>query len=97
MSSESAQEARAGHKNGHSTSDGVLDESAGKARNQPTELKLGGAPGGTRTPGLLVRSQSLYPAELQAHNCKQYRMFLFNCATGLSDLPRGRLDPKGHF
>src|SRR5260370_25915741 len=25
-----------------------------------------GAPGGTRTPGLLIRSQSLYPAELQA-------------------------------
>ena len=24
-------------------------------------------PGGTRTPGLLVRSQALYPAELQAH------------------------------
>jgi hypothetical protein len=28
--------------------------------------KLGGAPGGTRTPGLLIRSQSLYPAELRA-------------------------------
>src|SRR5690606_38000735 len=27
-----------------------------------------GAPGGTRTPGLLVRSQSLYPAELRARN-----------------------------
>ena len=27
---------------------------------------FGGAPGGTRTPGLLVRSQSLYPAELRA-------------------------------
>ena len=26
-----------------------------------------GAPGGTRTPDLLVRSQSLYPAELRAH------------------------------
>ena len=26
-----------------------------------------GAPEGTRTPDLLVRSQSLYPAELQAH------------------------------
>ena len=26
-----------------------------------------GVPGGTRTPGLLVRSQALYPAELQAH------------------------------
>ena len=27
---------------------------------------LFGAPGGTRTPGLLIRSQSLYPAELRA-------------------------------
>ena len=26
-----------------------------------------GAPGGIRTPDLLVRSQALYPAELQAH------------------------------
>ena len=26
-----------------------------------------GAPGGTRTPDLLIRSQSLYPAELLAH------------------------------
>ena len=30
-----------------------------------------GALEGTRTPDLLVRSQSLYPAELQAH-IKQY-------------------------
>ena len=28
-----------------------------------------GAPEGTRTPDLLVRSQSLYPAELPAHLC----------------------------
>lgn len=27
-----------------------------------------GVPGGIRTPDLLVRSQSLYPAELQAHH-----------------------------
>ena len=26
-----------------------------------------GAPGGTRTPDLLVRSQTLYPTELRAH------------------------------
>lgn len=30
-----------------------------------------GAPEGTRTPDLLVRSQSLYPAELQAHGFSQ--------------------------
>ena len=29
-------------------------------------------PGGTRTPDLLVRSQSLYPAELQAHLVNMY-------------------------
>ena len=28
-----------------------------------------GAPEGTRTPDLLIRSQTLYPAELLAHNC----------------------------
>ncbi len=30
-------------------------------------VKTIGVPGGIRTPDLLVRSQSLYPAELQAH------------------------------
>ncbi len=29
--------------------------------------KLRGTPGGVRTPNLLVRSQVLYPVELQAH------------------------------
>jgi hypothetical protein len=37
---------------------------------------LGGAPGGTRTPDLLVRSQMLYPTELRAHSetfhCQQF-------------------------
>jgi hypothetical protein len=31
-----------------------------------TPVRVAGAPGGTRTPGLLVRSQSLYPPELRA-------------------------------
>ena len=30
---------------------------------------LNGAPGESRTPDLLIRSQSLYPAELRAHTC----------------------------
>jgi hypothetical protein len=30
-------------------------------------MELNGAPGEIRTPGLLIRSQSLYPAELRAH------------------------------
>src|ERR1700687_1195856 len=31
-------------------------------------IKKSGAPGGTRTPDLLVRSQTLYPTELRAHS-----------------------------
>ncbi len=39
-----------------------------KKRKAPTKSKLFfGAPRGTRTPDLLVRSQTLYPAELLAH------------------------------
>ena len=34
--------------------------------NYLIRCEVSGAPGGTRTPGLLVRSQSLYPAELRA-------------------------------
>src|SRR5260370_23826411 len=37
----------------------------GKVNGQLSHLESG-APGGTRTPGLLVRSQLLYPAELRA-------------------------------
>ena len=32
----------------------------------PATQKTNGVPGGVRTPDLLVRSQSLYPTELQA-------------------------------
>ena len=35
----------------------------------------GGAPGGTRTPGLLVRSQPLYPAELRARVTNTFRSY----------------------
>ena len=31
---------------------------------------IGGVPGGIRTPNLLIRSQKLYPVELQAQRCK---------------------------
>ncbi len=34
--------------------------------------KFRGAPGGTRTPDLLVRSQTLYPAELLAQVLQPY-------------------------
>ena len=38
-----------------------------KKKKPLTRLFLFGAPEGTRTPDLLVRSQTLYPAELPAH------------------------------
>ena len=38
-----------------------------KKKNDPTGSLLCGALRGTRTPDLLVRSQTLYPAELAAH------------------------------
>ncbi len=38
-----------------------------KAKATPAGCFCFGTPGGIRTPDLLVRSQSLYPAELQAH------------------------------
>ena len=39
-----------------------------KKKSLPCLAKtFSGAPEGTRTPDLLVRSQSLYPAELRAH------------------------------
>src|SRR5271165_2205869 len=43
---------------GNETSGGLL---------QDTDQCHSGAPGGIRTPGLLIRSQPLYPTELQAH------------------------------
>ncbi len=49
-----------------------------------TVLKIVGVPGGTRTPGLLVRSQALYPAELQAHALTT-RVII---PAGLSDVKR---------
>ena len=42
-----------------------------------------GAMEGTRTPGLLIRSQSLYPAELQAHNRYTFKCLNIIYATGV--------------
>jgi hypothetical protein len=36
------------------------------------QILLDGAPGRIRTSGLLIRSQSLYPAELRAHTMFQF-------------------------
>ena len=44
-----------------------------------------GVPGGIRTPDLLVRSQSLYPAELQAHRFSQ-RYILYHALNHLSSV-----------
>ena len=39
------------------------------SKNVSVEHQVGdGAPGGTRTPDLLVRSQTLYPTELRARS-----------------------------
>ena len=44
-----------------------------------------GAPGGTRTPDLLVRSQTLYPTELRAHSnemhCEQFTVIASTIST----------------
>ncbi len=40
-------------------------------KSESIRFRFFGVPGGTRTPDLLVRSQSLYPAELQAHSLSQ--------------------------
>jgi hypothetical protein len=50
---------------------GLLWDQAGRL-NLIRLHKLSGAPGETRTPGLLVRSQPLYPAELRAHAIGKY-------------------------
>ena len=47
---------------------------------------VSGALGGTRTPDLLVRSQSLYPAELQAHMLFESASSIYHIAKGLSTL-----------
>jgi hypothetical protein len=54
-----------GHTFGHTTQKLNPGKIASGAQ-QPEAEELSGAPGGTRTPGLLVRSQPLYPTELRA-------------------------------
>lgn len=43
---------------------------------------LTGVPGGTRTPNLLIRSQMLYPIELQAHDNSTLNTGKRNCTKG---------------
>ena len=46
----------------------ILSDSIKKAlKNSSAFTLLNGDPGGIRTPDLLIRSQTLYPAELRSH------------------------------
>ena len=51
----------------------VASQNKNNPNPSPTEIRFGlfffGTPEGTRTPDLLIRSQSLYPTELPAHTC----------------------------
>ncbi len=64
-------EVQGGHKNGHTGEKAVAEGEANGSRkpesgNEPNDL--GGTPGPIRTADLLLRRQTLYPAELRAHN-----------------------------
>jgi hypothetical protein len=50
-------------------------------------FELIGAPGGIRTPGLLVRSQTLYPTELRAHFWCRYVIDLTAAMASTPGLP----------
>ena len=54
----------------------------------PIEKRFGfslfGAMEGTRTPGLLIRSQSLYPAELPTHTFRSEQDVFYHAGRGLS-------------
>ena len=63
---ERAREVRGGTGIGQSKPETSDDLSSGIGANALDWEDLGGAPGVIRTPDLLVRSQTLYPAELRA-------------------------------
>ena len=69
--SENAMSRLGGHKIGHSQKSGKNSEGA-NGRNRLKGMKNSGAPGEIRTPDLLLRRQSLYPAELRAHPSRVY-------------------------
>ena len=51
-----------------------------------------GAMEGTRTPGLLIRSQSLYPAELPTHTFRSEQDVFYHAGRGLSTVFCGFFD-----
>ncbi|MDB5046510.1 MAG: hypothetical protein JWQ08_2560, partial [Deinococcus sp.] len=50
------------------TMGGATPGTTNNEKTPPEDEVCGGVPEGIRTPGLLIRSQTLYPAELQAHS-----------------------------
>ena len=66
----------------------LLSEETKNPNPSPIEKKFGfslfGAMEGTRTPGLLIRSQSLYPAELPTHTFRSEHDVFYHEVRGLS-------------
>ena len=66
----------------------LLSEETKNPNPSPIEKRFGfslfGAMEGTRTPGLLIRSQSLYPAELPTHTFRSEQDVLYHAGRGLS-------------
>ena len=66
----------------------LLSEETKNPNPSPIEKKFGfswfGAMEGTRTPGLLIRSQSLYPAELPTHTFRSEHDVFYHEGRGLS-------------
>ena len=66
----------------------LLSEETKNPNPSPMEKRFGfslfGAMEGTRTPGLLIRSQSLYPAELPTHTFRSEHDVFYHEGRGLS-------------
>ena len=66
----------------------LLSEETKNPNLSPIEKRFGfsllGAMEGTRTPGLLIRSQSLYPAELPTHTFRSEHDVFYHEGRGLS-------------
>ena len=66
-------------------------KNAGNKNREPHKVRFAtwerqlaaGAPGGTRTPDLLVRSQTLYPAELLAHGLFSNSLLIIHTEGGI--------------
>ena len=74
----------------------LLSEETKNPNPSPIEKRFGfslfGAMEGTRTPGLLIRSQSLYPAELPTHTFRSEQDVFYHAGRGLSTVFRRFFD-----